>query len=370
MDISSNKQKLRRKSKSVSAGSLVIGGDAPVSIQSMTNKPIEDVKGSIEQIQELALKGADLVRVAVRNEDAIMPLKEIIKQTSIPLCADIHFNYRLALGAIDAGIHKIRINPGNIGSEDRVKMVVNTAKSAGVPIRIGVNGGSVDLKKYGEVTPETLVASAMEHVHILEENDFTDIVVSIKSSDVFQTIEANKLFSKERDYAIHIGLTEAGYGTQCIVQSSIVIGHLLLNGIGDTIRVSMTGDPVNEIEPALHILKTTGLRQSNIRLVSCPTCGRTDPSLDILSLSRNVENNIQEQFGTLLQEKQISLTVAVMGCEVNGPGEAKHADFGLAGGRNDSLLLFGNGEIIRKVNSKNAVEELLKEIDIYLLTCS
>ncbi|PKL35534.1 MAG: 4-hydroxy-3-methylbut-2-en-1-yl diphosphate synthase [Spirochaetae bacterium HGW-Spirochaetae-1] len=352
----------RRETRAVRVGSVVIGGAAPISIQSMTSVPIEDVQGTIGQIRRLEEQGADIVRLALRNVEAVEYLREIRKSVSMMLTADIHFNYRIALEAIKAGVNKVRINPGNIGDESRVSEVVRAAKDHGVPIRIGVNAGSVDRKKYPHVTPESLVESAMEHVEILERNNFEDIIVSIKSSDVFQTIEANRMFSLRSNYPLHIGLTEAGYGLACVVQSSIAIGHLLLEGIGDTIRVSMTGDPVEEVLVAKRILETVGERNPLIRLVSCPTCGRTDTALDILQLARDVEERCNASFGDILRGMNKTITVAVMGCEVNGPGEASEADFGLAGAREGNLLLFARGSKIRKVSQAQAVDALLEEI--------
>ncbi len=353
----------RKKTRQVRAGSLLIGGGAPVSIQSMTNVPIEDVEGTISQIRALREAGADLVRLAVRKEESAEYLAKIIPAAGIPLCADIHFNHRIALAAIKAGIHKVRINPGNIGDPSRVKEVVRAAKDSGVSIRIGVNGGSIDRRKYHEVTPENLVESALEHVTILEDNGFEDIVVSIKATDVFATIEANKLFSEKRDYPVHIGLTEAGYGIGCAVQSSIVLGHLLLAGIGDTIRVSMTGDPVNEIPVARSILETLGMRFQAIRIISCPTCGRTDASLDILALATAVDRSLSARFRKRLEQMNRSITVAVMGCEVNGPGEAAEADLGVAGGRGGKLLLFARGEKVHTIGVDEVVEALAAEVE-------
>ncbi len=353
----------RRETRLIRAGSLPIGGGAPVSLQSMTSIPVEDEKGTIEQIGRLAAEGADLVRIAVRNLDSIPHLRTVIREVTLPLSADIHFDYRLAIAAIEAGISKVRINPGNIGGADRVREVVRAARERGVPIRIGVNGGSVDRKKYPEVTPESLVESALEHVRILEENDFHDIAVSIKSSDIFQTIEANRIFASRRDYPLHIGLTEAGYGLACVVQSSIVIGHLLLEGIGDTLRVSMTGDPVQEVTVGKRILESLGERFAPIKIISCPTCGRTDPGTDLLALAQEVESALVAGFGAILRELKRSAVVAVMGCEVNGPGEASHADAGLAGGRGGAFLLFAGGERIGKVDRAHAIEALSREIE-------
>jgi len=353
---------VRRKSREIQAGALTIGGDSPISVQSMTNIPIDNIKGTIKQINALENAGADIVRLAVLNEKALPCFKKIAAAVTIPLVADIHFDYRLAIGAIDAGASKVRINPGNIGEAWKVREVVKAASDMGVPIRIGVNGGSINRKKYSHATPEALVDSAIENILILEENNYQDIAVSIKSSDIFHTIEANRIISAMRDYPVHIGLTEAGFGLSCIVQSSIVIGHLLLQGIGDTIRVSMTGDPVQEIYAGKKILESLSLKYSPLKVVSCPTCGRTCPDIDLLSIAESAEKEILLNFEKILTEKNMQITIAVMGCEVNGPGEAKEADFGIAGGRNGSMLIFGKGEIIKKVPAADAVHELLAVI--------
>jgi (E)-4-hydroxy-3-methylbut-2-enyl-diphosphate synthase len=353
----------RRKTRQVRVRNLLMGGNAPVSIQSMTNLPIEDVRGTVDQILRLRERGADLVRIAVRSEDSISHLKEIRREVDMPLSADVHFNYRIAIMAVEAGIDKIRINPGNIGDAEKVREVVKAARERGVPIRIGVNGGSIDRERYPKGTPEDLVSSALDHVRILEDNGFGDIVVSIKSSDLFQTVEANRLFSSKFDYPLHIGLTEAGYGLSCIVQSSIAIGRLLLDGIGDTVRVSMTGDPLEEVDVAKRILESTGMRRAHLRLISCPTCGRTDPGFDVLALARRVESEVERRFGDALKKRPKTLTVAVMGCEVNGPGEASHADVGVAGGRGGSLLLFARGGKLRKITIDSAVDEISAQID-------
>ncbi|HNV47076.1 MAG TPA: flavodoxin-dependent (E)-4-hydroxy-3-methylbut-2-enyl-diphosphate synthase [Spirochaetota bacterium] len=353
---------IRKKTRPVAVRSLVIGGEAPVSIQSMTNLPIEDVRGTVAQIERLRAAGADLVRLALRNEDSIAHLREIRTAVDMPLSADVHFNHRIAIKAIEAGIDKVRINPGNIGDDDRVRDVVAVARERRVPIRIGVNGGSIDLKTYHAVSPESLAQSALDHVRILEDNDFRDIVVSIKSSDIRQTIDANVRFSELRDYPLHIGLTEAGYGASCIVQSTLAIGHLLLMGLGDTVRVSMTGDPVGEIPVARTILEAAGLRVPTVRIIACPTCGRTDPSLDILALAERVESETA-RFHDALYAAGRTVTVAVMGCEVNGPGEAAHADVGLAGGRGGRMILFAKGEKIAVVDVGDAVARLVDEIE-------
>ena len=352
----------RKKTKKINVGNISIGGDSEIILQSMTNIPIENINENLLQIENLKKHGTELVRLAVRNENSIKPLSEIIKLSQIPLVADIHFDYKLAIAAIDAGISKIRINPGNIGDEKRVKEVVKAASEHNVPIRIGVNGGSINKKKYPHVTPESLVDSAMENILILEDNNFDNIVVSIKCSDIFTTIEANKLMSNLRDYPIHIGLTEAGYGLSCITQSAIVIGHLLMNGIGDTIRVSMTGDPVNEAVVGSKILESLELKFSPIRIISCPTCGRTATDIDILALSQDVENELILKFSEILIKKNERITAAIMGCEVNGPGEASEADFGLAGGQNGKMLLFAKGERIKTILVNDAVKELIAAV--------
>ena len=345
----------RRATRQVRAGSLAIGGDAPVSIQSMTNVPIEQVEETIAQIGRLAAAGCQLVRLALRSAESADLLKKIVPASPVPLCADVHFDHRIALAALAAGVHKVRINPGNIGSEAGVREVVAAA-------RIGVNAGSVDRRRFPEATPEALVESAMEHVRILEDNSFGDIVVSIKSSGIPKTMAANELFAAASDYPLHVGLTEAGYGLACAVQSSVAIGHLLLEGIGDTIRVSMTGDPVGEIPVARQILESAGARKPRVRVVSCPTCGRTDPDLDILALAKEVDEAVTARFEKIMAERDGTLHVAVMGCEVNGPGEAKDADAGLAGIRGGKLLLFAKGEKVKTVNARDAVAELVREI--------
>jgi len=360
----------RKKTRKVQVGNISIGGDSPIVVQSMTNIPIEDVSRNIAQIENLKKNGAEIVRLAIRNEKGIEPLSKIIKASPIPLVADIHFDYKLAIAAIDAGISKIRINPGNIGDEYKVKEVVKAASVNNIPIRIGVNGGSINRKKYSHVTPESLVDSAMENIKILEDNNFNNIVVSIKCSDIFDTVEANRMMSEMRDYPIHIGLTEAGYGLSCIVQSSIVIGHMLMSGIGDTIRVSMTGDPVNEAVTGTKILESLNLKFSPVRIISCPTCGRTADDIDLLSIAQETERELTQNFGEILILRNEKLTVAVMGCEVNGPGEAAEADFGLAGGQNGRILLFAKGERIKTVAVKDAVKELIAAVREKLISPS
>ncbi|TAL31790.1 MAG: flavodoxin-dependent (E)-4-hydroxy-3-methylbut-2-enyl-diphosphate synthase [Spirochaetes bacterium] len=349
--------------RQVFAGSLAIGGGAPISIQSMTSVPLEDVRATVDQIRRLEAEGAALVRLAVRNEEAVRFLKEVRQEVTLPLSADIHFNHRIAIAAIEAGIDKIRINPGNIGGVDKVKEVVRAAQERGVPIRIGVNGGSLDTTRYPEATPANMVASAMEHVRILEDCGFRDIVVSIKSSDVVQTVEANRLFSRAAGYPLHVGLTEAGYGLACTVHSSVAIGSLLLEGIGDTVRVSMTGDPVEEVRVAKRILEAAGRRIPLLRIVACPTCGRTDPGLDLLALATSVETELTRRFSDALRARGRAIVIAVMGCEVNGPGEAAHADAGVAGGRGGKMLLFARGKKQRMIQAARAVEELASAVE-------
>jgi (E)-4-hydroxy-3-methylbut-2-enyl-diphosphate synthase len=343
----------------------MIGGGAPVSVQSMTNIPIENIDGTVAQINALADKGAGLVRLALLTVDSVPYLKEILKRTPVPLCADIHFDYRIALAAIEAGVHKLRINPGNIGSAERTREVVRSAAAHGVPIRIGVNGGSIDKKKYASVTPEALVDSAMEHVKILEDSGFHDIIVSMKASDVRTTILANRLFASMTDYPVHLGLTEAGYGLASIVSSSAAIGSLLADGIGDTIRVSITGDPVQEVPAGLEILKALGLLSGGIRMIACPTCGRTDPEIKLDEIAKRIEDRLTADLGKRLVSMGRVLTVAVMGCEVNGPGEASHADIGIAGARSGQFLLFSKGQKIDKikaVDAENAVSAIAGDI--------
>ncbi len=343
---------------------LIIGGNAPIAVQSMTNLPLKNVSGTIDQINRLDEMGCNLVRVAVKTIDETQYLREIISNVTLPLCADIHFDYRIALKAIDAGIHKIRINPGNIGDVERTKQVVEAAKQNQIPIRIGVNGGSIDKNKYSEPTPDALVDSAMSHVQILEDLNFTDIAVSIKSSDIFTTIEANKILSQKKNYPIHVGLTEAGFGRTCLVQSSIAIGHLLLNGIGDTIRVSMTGDPYQEIDAAYDILRSLNFIDYGIKIISCPTCGRTDVSIDLLEIAEETERELKKRFADKLMHKNKLISIAVMGCEVNGPGEASHADYGIAGAGSGNFLLFKKGASKGKIARSEIIKKLSELIEM------
>lgn len=344
----------RRNTRKVKVGNLYIGGDAPICIQSMTNTKTIDVDATVNQIKALTEAGCDIVRVAVPNMEAAEAIKEIKKQISIPLVADIHFDYLLALKAMENGVDKIRINPGNIGSIDRVREVVNMAKEKGVALRIGVNSGSLEkelLKKYGHVTAEALVESALGHVRILEDLDFHDIVISIKSTDVVMSVRAHHILSEKTEYPLHIGITEAGTVYRGTIKSAVGIGSMLLSGIGDTIRVSLTGDPVEEVKAAKEILKACGLYKKGVVFISCPTCGRTQ--INLIKIADEVERALEKC------EKHIK--VAIMGCVVNGPGEAREADIGIAGGR-DSAVIFKKGEILRKVPENKIVEALLEEI--------
>ena len=346
----------RRKVKQVRLGALTIGGEK-ITVQSMLNKPAHDIAGSVAQAVELERAGCEIVRAAIPDQDAVRLIGAIKKEISIPLVADIHFDYRLALEAVAAGIDKIRINPGNIGEDSRVKQVADACRTAGIPIRIGVNSGSLEkniLAKYGRPTPEALVESALYHVSLLNKFDFDDIVISIKSSDVETMISAYELLAQQCDYPLHLGVTEAGTDRMGLIKSSIGIGSLLVKGIGDTIRVSLTSDPINEIAAGKDILKALGLCKNTVTMVSCPTCGRT--RIDLIALANKVEQAVSGI------EKP--LKVAVMGCVVNGPGEARDADLGIAGG-DGCAVLFKRGEIIRKVSEEEILPALLEEIDRY-----
>ena len=342
-------------SKGIYIGKVLVGGGAPIAIQSMTNTPTSDVKATVSQIKELESAGCDIVRCAVPDMESALAIKEIKKQISMPLVADIHFDYRLALASIESGVDKIRINPGNIGSEDGVKQVAFKAKEAGVPIRIGVNSGSVEkniLAKYGSPTADALVESAEEHIGLLTKYGFEDILVSLKASNVKTTVEAYRKLHAKYDYPLHLGVTEAGTFLGGTVKSSVGIGALLLDGIGDTFRVSLTDEPKKEVMVAREILKSLDLTDKCARLVSCPTCGRT--KIDLIPLAKKVEE--------YLQSVNKPITVAVMGCAVNGPGEAREADIGIAGGVGEGLI-FKKGEILRKVKEDELFEQLVKEIE-------
>ncbi|ACA56280.1 flavodoxin-dependent (E)-4-hydroxy-3-methylbut-2-enyl-diphosphate synthase [Clostridium botulinum] len=346
---------MRKLTKKVKVGSMYVGGDSPISIQSMTNTDTRDAKNTLNQINKLEEIGCDIIRCAVPDIEASEALKIITKESKIPVVADIHFDYKLALESIKNGVDALRINPGNIGSMERVKMVAEAAKGKSIPIRVGVNSGSLKkdiLDKYGRVCPEALVESALQHVNILEKCNFNDIVISIKSSNVMQMIESYRLISEKVNYPLHLGVTEAGTTFRGTIKSSVGIGTLLAEGIGDTIRVSITGDPLEEIKIGKEILRSLGYVNEGIEFVSCPTCGRTN--IDLISIAEEVERRL------LNCNKNIK--VAVMGCVVNGPGEAREADIGIAGGKGEGLI-FKKGEVIKKVKEKNIIDELIKEIE-------
>lgn len=345
---------LREETRSVQVGNLTIGGNNHVVIQSMCNTKTKDVEATIKQINALQQAGCELVRVAVFDKEDAYAIKEIKKGIHIPLVADIHFDYKLALIAIESGIDKVRINPGNIGSIEKVKAVVDACKKKHIPIRIGVNGGSLEkdiLEKYGEPTPEGMVESAMKHVKILEDLDFHDIVISLKSSHTMLTIKAYELASKTFPYPLHVGVTEAGTALGGTIKSSLGIGTLLYEGIGNTIRVSLSDDPVEEIKVAKILLKELGLLKGVPTLVSCPTCGRIQ--YDLIPIAKEMED--------FLKDIHLDITVAIMGCAVNGPGEARHADIGIAGGVGEGLLI-KHGEIVKRVKQEDMVQTLKDEI--------
>ncbi|MCH5304679.1 MAG: flavodoxin-dependent (E)-4-hydroxy-3-methylbut-2-enyl-diphosphate synthase [Ruminococcus sp.] len=339
----------------VTAGNVKIGGGAKISIQSMLNVPAEDIEGSVKQAIELEKAGCEIIRAAIPNKDAVKLIPALKNAVNVPIVADIHFDYKLALEAVEAGIDKIRINPGNIGSDDRVKAVAKACSNKNIPIRIGVNSGSLEkeiLNKYGSPTAQALCDSALYHASLLEKFDFNDIVLSMKSSTVSTMVKAYELASERCDYPLHLGVTEAGTERFGIIKSSAGIGSLLLHGIGDTIRVSLTADPVREIYAAKDILKCLDIEKGGVQFVSCPTCGRT--KIDLISLA----NEVQER----LRDCKKNIKVAVMGCVVNGPGEAREADYGIAGG--DSMgLIFKKGEILYKVSEDKLVDALIDEIN-------
>ncbi len=344
----------RDHTKVIQIGDRKIGGGNPVLIQSMTNTHTEDVEATVSQILRLEKAGCEIIRCTVPTLEAAKALAEIKKQIHIPLVADIHFDYRLAIAAMESGADKIRINPGNIGAKERVQAVVETARQYGVPIRVGVNSGSLEkelVEKYGGVTAEALVESALKQVEMIEEFGYDNIVVSIKSSDVMMCVKAHELIAKVCRYPLHVGITEAGTLMTGNIKSSVGFGIILYQGIGDTIRVSLTGDPVEEIKSAKHILKALKLRKGGIEVVSCPTCGRTQ--IDLIGLANQVE--------TMVAGRDLDIKVAVMGCVVNGPGEAREADLGIAGGIGEGLLI-RKGEILRKVPEGELVEALKQEI--------
>jgi len=339
----------------IQVGAVPVGGGAPVSIQSMCNTATEDVEATVQQIRRLEQAGCDIVRVAVPTEEAARAIPAIKRGIRIPLVADIHFDYKLALLCIDGGVDKIRINPGNIGSKERVRAVADGCRERGIPIRVGVNGGSLEkdiLRKYGGVTAEALAESALGHVHLLEDCGFGDICISVKCSRVPVNMAAYELLHERVDYPLHLGVTEAGTPEMGVLKSAIGIGGLLCRGIGDTLRVSLTADPVEEVTAAKKILQAAGIRRTEPDLIACPTCGRTQ--YDMLPIAREVERR--------LKDCHKPITVAVMGCVVNGPGEAAAADVGIAGGRGEGLL-FAKGKILRKVPQEQLVDELFREIE-------
>lgn len=349
----------RRLTRQLEVGKVKVGGGAPIAVQSMTNTKTSDPVATLEQINRLAEAGCDIVRCAVPDMAAAEGLRTIVKESPIPVIADIHFDYKLALAAIEAGVDGLRLNPGNIGGNDRVAAVVEAAKKRNIPIRIGVNAGSLPkdlLEKYGHPTPEALVEAAWRHIRILEEMDYKNIKISLKAHDVPLTLAAYRLMASQCDYPLHVGITEAGTVNSGIIKSAVGIGTLLAEGIGDTIRVSLTGDPVREVKVGFEILKSLGLREYGPTLISCPTCGRTQINLEKLALE--VERRLAE-----ITEP---ITVAVMGCVVNGPGEAREADVGIAGGINEGLI-FRKGEVLKKVAEADIIDELFAEIDKILL---
>ncbi len=344
----------RDHTKQIQIGNRTIGGGGPILIQSMTNTRTEDVAATVAQIKRLEAAGCDIVRSTVPTEEAALAIREIKKQISIPLVADVHFDYKLAIAAIESGADKIRINPGNIGGMDRVAAVVNAARERNIPIRVGVNSGSLEkeyLEKYHGVTAEGIVESALGKVHMIEELGYDNLVVSIKSSDVMMCVRAHELLAPQTDYPLHVGITESGTVQSGNIKSAVGLGIILNQGIGDTIRVSLTGDPVEEIKSAKLILRTLGLRKGGIEVVSCPTCGRT--RIDLISLANEVEK--------MTAEFDLDIKVAVMGCVVNGPGEGREADIGIAGGIGEGLLM-KKGEIIRKVPEADLLQTLRAEL--------
>lgn len=345
----------REKTREIQIGGKRIGGGNPIAIQSMTNTKTEDVAATVNQILALEEAGCDIIRCAVPTIEAAEALQEIHSQIHIPLVADIHFDYRLAIAAMEHGADKIRINPGNIGAEDRVRAVVDVAKERNIPIRVGVNSGSLEkelIEKYGHVTAEGLVESALQKVSLIEAMDYDKLVISIKSSDVLMCIRAHELIAKQTDYPLHVGITESGTVLSGNIKSAIGLGNILYQGIGDTIRVSLTGDPVEEVRSAKLILRTLGLRKGGITVVSCPTCGRTQ--IDLIGLATQVEN--------MVKDYDLDIKVAVMGCVVNGPGEAREADIGIAGGKGEGLLI-KKGEVIRKLPEDQLLTALKEELE-------
>jgi (E)-4-hydroxy-3-methylbut-2-enyl-diphosphate synthase len=350
-----NDQHKRKKTKIIEVGDIKIGGDSPITVQSMTNTKTTDIDATVSQIHELEKAGCDIVRVAVPNEEAASVLSSIKNQINIPLVADIHFQHGLALKAIDAGVDKIRINPGNIGDKKKIQQVLHKAMDNNIPVRIGVNSGSLErdlLEKYEKPCAQALVESALRHVRICEDFKFTDLIIALKASDVRMMIDANRLLSKEVDYPLHLGVTEAGSKEIGLVKSAIGIGTLLEQGIGDTIRVSLTANPVEEVKAGINILKTLSLKQQGVTIISCPTCGRLE--YNMFSVVDEIEKRVA------LHKKPI--TIAIMGCVVNGPGEAREADIGIAGGKG-KVVLFKKGKVLKTVKEERIVEVLMSEIN-------
>lgn len=353
---------VRRKSKKIMVGDVAVGGGAPVSIQSMTNTDTRDVAATLEQIARLSDAGCQIIRLAIPDMEAAEAFGAIRKKSPLPMVADIHFDYRLAIAAIERGADKVRINPGNIGSRERVQAVLAKAKERQIPIRVGVNSGSLEkelVNRYGGVTPEALCESALKTIRFVEEMDFDQIVVSLKASDVSLNDAAHKLIADQMEYPLHIGITESGTARTGKVKSAVGIGSLLLSGIGDTVRVSLTGDPAEEVYFAKEILKATGFRKVGVNLVSCPTCGRTRVDLD--AVTRQIEPEMAKLEQEMNEQGLSGITVAVMGCEVNGPGEAREADFGVACGKGVGALI-RKGEVIRTVSEEAICRELVAEI--------
>jgi len=351
---------MARNSRQIDLGGIKIGGGAPVTVQSMTKTDTRDITGTVAQIKSLEKVGCDIVRLAVPDMEAAKSLGEIKKQTNIPIVSDIHFDYKLALEAVKQGVDGMRINPGNIGAKYRIKAVVNAVKERGIPIRIGVNSGSLEkdiLKKHGSPTPEALAESAFRHVEILEDLDFRDIKISVKSTDVKKMITSYRILAERCEYPLHLGVTEAGTYEMGTIKSSIGIGTLLAEGIGDTIRVSLTGDPVDEIAVGFNILRSLGLRRNGIELISCPGCGRLE--IDLMKLVKDVEDRTTDI------ELPRPIKVAILGCVVNGPGEASEADIGIAGGRGKGML-YKDGKLVRSFKESQIVDELVKELETFV----
>lgn len=343
------------KTVKVKAGNVYIGGGAPISVQSMLNIPVHNIEANVEQAKRLQAAGCDIVRVTVPDKEALKTVEALKKSITIPLVADIHFDYRLAIESVAAGVDKVRINPGNIGSDDKVKAVADACRNAGVPIRIGVNSGSLEkniLAKFGGVTPEAMVESGLYHISLLEKFDFTDIVLSLKSSDTATMYKAYELAAEKCRYPLHLGVTEAGTENMGVIKSAAGIGGLLLRGIGNTIRISLTDDPVKEVEAGIRLLRAIDMRSGGVRLVSCPTCGRTE--IDLIGIAKEAEKR--------LEKLDKDITVAIMGCVVNGPGEASSADIGIAGGKNCGVI-FKKGEIIKKLPEEKLLDALMEEIE-------